>query len=367
MNYRIAVIGAGISGLQTACLLAREGNDVIVYEKQEFPPTNPSSMAGGMLSPFSEIETLPMRFVQVGIKGIALWEDILGAECAGAVMKKTGSLIVAHPSDEHMLERFANNLHALTAEWSWIEQDRIAEIEPGLKDRFQKSIYFPDEAFLLPEKALQALAAQLKIYGGEILQQEVTPESLQSSFDWVIDCRGYAQAFDKDLRGVLGEIILVRNKEFHLERPVRLMHPRYPLYIIPRPGNIFAIGATMIESAGEDDGLVILRSAMELLSAAYTLHPSFGEAKIVQMNSGIRAAYPDNLPRIKIDKQGKYIRCNGLFRHGYLLSPVMSRCIAHYIATGEENEYFDLFSGRCNHSGTLVDAVSLVAQHSITL
>lgn len=363
----MAVIGAGISGLQTACLLAREGNDVIVYEKQEFPPTNPSSMAGGMLSPFSEIETLPMRFVQVGIKGIALWKDILGPECAEAVMKKSGSLIVAHSSDEHMLERFAHNLHALTAEWSWIGRDRIAEIEPGLKDRFQKGIYFPDEAFLLPEKALQALAAQLKIYGGEIIQQDVTPESLQSSFDWVIDCRGYAQDFDKDLRGILGEIILVRNKEFYLERPVRLMHPRYPLYIIPRPDHLFAIGATMIESAGEDDGLVILRSAMELLSAAYTLHPSFGDAKIVQMNSGIRAAYPDNLPRIKIDKQGKYIRCNGLFRHGYLLSPVMSRCIAHYIATGEENEYFDLFSGRCNHSGTLVDAVSLVTQPSITL
>ena len=69
MSKKIAVIGAGISGLQTACLLAREGNAVIVYEKQEFPPTNPSSMAGGMLSPFSEIETLPMRFVQVGIKG----------------------------------------------------------------------------------------------------------------------------------------------------------------------------------------------------------------------------------------------------------------------------------------------------------
>lgn len=350
MSKKIAVIGAGISGLQTACLLAREGNAVSVYEKQEFPPTNPSSMAGGMLSPFSEIETLPMRFVQVGIKGIALWEDILGEDIAQTILKKSGSLIIAHPNDEHMLERFAHNLQALTAEWSWIGRDRIAEIEPGLKDRFQKGIYFPDEAFLLPEIALKALAAQLKVYGGEIIQEDVTPESLQSSFDWVIDCRGYAQAFDKDLRGVLGEIILVRNKEFHLERPVRLMHPRYPLYIIPRPDHIFAIGATMIESAGEDDGLVILRSAMELLSAAYTLHPSFGDAKIVQMNAGIRAAYPDNLPRIKIEEKQGYIRCNGLFRHGYLLSPVMSRCIAHYITTGEENEDFDLFSGRHNFS-----------------
>lgn len=82
----------------------------------------------------------------------------------------------------------------------------------------------------------------------------------------------------------------------------------------------------------------------------YSLHPSFGEAKVLDMSSGIRAAYNDNLPRIIIDGDKRYIRSNGLFRHGYLLSPIMARCIAHYIETGEENEDFLLFSGRYNHA-----------------
>ena len=88
----------------------------------------------------------------------------------------------------------------------------------------------------------------------------------------VIDCRGFA-ARDAlpELRGVRGEMLLVRTREISLRRPVRLLHPRIPLYIAPRADGVFMIGATMIESA--DQGGVSVRSAIELLSAAYALHP----------------------------------------------------------------------------------------------
>ena len=117
--------------------------------------------------------------------------------------------------------------------------------------------------------------------GGQILHEDVNADDLKAdaAYDWVIDCRGYVEGQDRDLRGIKGEILLLENREFTLQRPVRLMHPRYPLYIIPRPDNVFAVGASVIENSGEDDGLVFLRSAMELMSAAYSLHPSFGEAK----------------------------------------------------------------------------------------
>ena len=157
-------------------------------------------------------------------------------------------------------------------------------------------------------------------------------------YDWVIDCRGYALAAeDPKLRGVKGEVVVVRNQDFKLSRPVRLMHPRYSIYIIPRPNHEFLIGATLIESA---DNVRTVKSVMELLSAAYSLHPSFAEAEILNIHSGIRPAYPDNLPRIKIE--GNVIRCNGLFRHGYLLAPAMAQCAVDYIA-GQKNEFTHLF------------------------
>ncbi len=146
----------------------------------------------------------------------------------------------------------------------------------------------------------------------------------------VIDCRGLgARDTFPDLRGVKGEMIIVESDEIELSRPVRLIHPRWPLYIIPRANHQFMIGATSIER--EDDG-VSVRSALELLSAAYAVHPAFGEARIVEIGSGLRPAFPDNLPRIAIDNQR--IAVNGLYRHGFLLAPALAELTLGYVERG---------------------------------
>lgn len=349
MGLRVAIIGAGIAGLQTGCFLARAGHEVTIFERQKLPPVNPSSIAGGMLAPYSEIETLPMRLTQVGLRGIALWTQILGENNAEKLIKKTGSLLLSHPTDSHMLERFAKNLEFVGHKWFWANGDEVRALEPALENTFQKGIFIPDEAFLIPSQALEMLMECFEKYGGRIIQEETNPFRLGPDFDWVVDCRGYVENLDRNLRGVLGEILIIRNIEFHLSRPIRLMHPRYPLYIVPRPDHVFAIGATMIESAGEQDGLVTARSAMELLSAAFTLHPSFAHAKILQLQSGIRAAYTDNLPRLHIDSQSRYMRFNGLFRNGYLLAPVIACCIEKYITHEIEDSDLSFFSGLSNH------------------
>ena len=80
------------------------------------------------------------------------------------------------------------------------------------------------------------------------------------------------------------------------------------------------IGATMIESA--EKGAVSVRSAIELLSAAYALHPAFGEAEILEMSADVRPAFPDNEPRI--DERGARIFVNGFYRHGFLLAPAFA-------------------------------------------
>ena len=85
-------------------------------------------------------------------------------------------------------------------------------------------------------------------------------------------------------------------------------------YIVPRGDGLFMIGATMIESS--DQSRISARSMVELLNAAYALHPSFGEAEIIETGTDVRPAFPDNLPRIR--RTGKILRLNGLYRHGYL-------------------------------------------------
>jgi glycine oxidase len=125
-------------------------------------------------------------------------------------------------------------------------------------------------------------------------------------------------------------MLLVRLREVSLQRPVRVLHPRLPVYVVPRAQGLYMVGATMLES---DEGTHIsARSMLELLSAAYALHPAFGEAQIIEIGTGVRPAFPDNLPQLRCEGQTLYV--NGLYRHGFLLAPALARRAAEVLLQG---------------------------------
>ena len=328
-SQNIAIIGAGITGLCSAYALLQDGHKVALYDPEGFPADNASFMAGGMLAPYAEIEHMPAEWIQAGLDSIAFWAEF--AETHNIDFHQNGSFLIAHPEDRHILERFERHLPQNKKTRASAE-----ELEPALAENFPRGLHLHEEAHINPRPALHTLCDFLKAQGATFIQEKAEPEKLAQIYDHVIDCRGMGAAWeDKELRGVKGEILIVRNPELTLTRPVRLMHPRYPLYIVPRPGHLFMIGATVIESS--DNTGVSVRSGLELLSALYSLHASFGDAEIIEIKAGIRPAYPDNLPRIDIDKKRRIIRCNGLFRHGFLLSPTIGRCVADHIAGGQNN------------------------------
>jgi glycine oxidase len=330
-HLNIAVLGGGAMGLSAAWALARRGHALTIYDPAGFPARNASFIAGGMLAPYAEIEHMSGEWIKAGRRGIELWSAFAGER--NIDFAQNGSLLIAHRDDQYILDRF----HARLPEDAGAYED-CAKIEPLLSPRFQAGLFLPAEAHLHPARAMNALYEALRPLA-TFKDEAAEPQALASQFDFIIDARGLGMN-DPDLRGVKGEIVVVRNPEFHLSRPVRLMHPRYPLYIVPREGNIFMIGATQIET--QDSGHVSVRSAMELLSALYTLHPSFAEAHILETHAGVRPAYPDNLPRLK--QEGNIISANGMFRHGWLLAPVMAEALADLLDS-TENPYISLFKG----------------------
>ena len=144
----------------------------------------------------------------------------------------------------------------------------------------------------------------------------------------------------RNLRGVRGETLHVETKEIHLQRPVRLMHPRYQLYVVPKPNHRFIIGATQIES--EDHSPVTIQSNLELSSALYTLSPAFAEARIIEMDTNLRPAFMNNLPKVTINEG--LITANGLFRHGYLLAPAVVENVLAHIFNKPEPIFSDLLN-----------------------
>ena len=317
----VTVIGAGVVGLATAVELVERGAEVTLIERSPDLGDSASWLAGGMLAPCCEGESAPASVVQRGAKAIDWWDR----HAPGVV--REGTLVVAAARDVGEIDRFA----ARTRGHERADEARIAALEPDLAGRFTRGLFFASEGHVDPRAALRALCDQL-IARGATLRFGVDSEAAPMRGP-VIDCRGFAARPDlPELRGVRGEMILVRTREIALKRSVRLLHPRIPLYVVPRAEGLFMIGATMIESA--DRGAVSVRSAIELLSAAYALHPAFGEAEVVEMRAGVRPAFPDNEPRI-LEKNGR-IYVNGFYRHGFLLAPDFAARVAALALAREE-------------------------------
>ncbi len=307
---RATVIGAGVAGLTTALALAERGAKVTLVERAPEIGGNASWLAGGMLAPFCEGESAPPSVVEAGKRAIDWWE----ARVPGVL--RLGTLVVAPARDASEVERFA----ARTSGFERADETRIAALEPDLAGRFRRGLFFPTEGHLDPRVAMRALAEALLARGGEI-RFGADGDQLAPGADAILDCRGFAARAElTELRGVRGEMMRVRTREVRLDRVVRFLHPRIPLYVVPRGGGEYMIGATMIESA--ERGPVTVRSALEMLNAAYALHPAFGEAEILEMSADVRPAYPDNEPRI-VERDGR-IFINGLYRHGFLLSPALA-------------------------------------------
>jgi len=306
---RATIIGAGVAGLTVATELQAAGFKTVIVDRADGQgPAQCSWWAGGMLAPWCERESAEEPVVTLGVEAADWWER------NGAVVRRNGTLVVAPGRDRSELQRFARR----TRNFETLDGAGVAAVEPALEGRFSTGLFFPEEAHLTPRQAIAALAEGVVARGGRIrfgVEAEDAPEA-----DVVVDCRGLAAGL-ADLRGVKGEMLVIRTPEIEFSRPVRLLHPRHPIYVVPRGDGVFMLGATMIES--DDRARLTVRSMLELLGAAYALHPAFAEAEVLEIGVDARPAFPDNLPRA-FWRDGR-LHVNGFYRHGFLLSPALAR------------------------------------------
>lgn len=318
---RVTIIGAGVAGLACAVELAERGASVEVLERAaELNGAGCSWFAGGMLAPWCERESSAPLIAQLGEEGLAWWQR----RFPGTVMN--GTLVIAHGRDAGELAQFARR----TDQFETLDGESLAAREPELAGRFAQALYFGAEGHLDPRAALRALCDRARALGVAV-RFGVDGYAAPLAGRWIIDCTGLAaRRALADLRGVRGEMLLLRAPEVALSRPVRLLHPRLPVYIVPRGEGVYMVGATMIESDATTG--ITARSLLELLSACYALHPAFGEAEILETNTGIRAAFADNLPRLR--RLAGVLHVNGLFRHGFLLAPALASRAARVVLEG---------------------------------
>jgi glycine oxidase len=338
MTKQAAIAGAGIMGLLAARELLDLGWKVHVFEKRTEADYHRSTSfaAAGMLVPYAELESSDPMTHALSLDALELWPHIMNSLGERVHFQRNGSLILTHARDRPLFDQVTQRITRQISkeQYQWV---RVADIEPELGETFERGLFLPQEGHLDNTELMPALARHLsrgdcRILFGERVEQ-LMPHIIETSkgstiYDLVLDCRGIgAQNALPELRGVRGEAFLVEAPQVNFQRPVRLMHPRYGIYIVPRADHRFYIGATMIESTS--DAPITVRSALELLSAAYSVHKGFGEAIILNTYSGLRPALPHNEPRLYC--QPGRIAINGLFRHGFLVAPALARCLRLYL------------------------------------
>ena len=188
--------------------------------------------------------------------------------------------------------------------------------------------WLPGEGQVMPREMLQALARHAPgvqwLWGHRAT--DVQPGEIRLddgrtlTCDLAIDVRGLgARSAGLNLRGVRGEILWLHAPGLPLQRPLRLLHPRHRIYLVPRPGDVVVVGASEIES--EDRSPISLRSAVELMSAAHSVLPELAEARLLHHDTHLRPATPDHLPHVH--HRSGLLQINGLFRHGWLIAPAL--------------------------------------------
>jgi len=335
VGSKAAVVGAGVLGRLLALQLCRRGWEVTLYDRSHWDSrTACSYAAAGLLTPAVEAvhNTEPSLF-SLGMLSADLWQDLIRCFELNTNAVTRGTLHVAHRQDRALLDELMQKItrRYADAEPRLLDYPQLCDFEPSFRGtEFRQALLLPHDGFILNHDVLKGLRRAIELSNIDCrMPLEITQlkadriyvgQEASETYDKVFDCRGF-QAKDElpGLRGVRGELLEVAAPEVDLRHAVHLIHGRYPIYIVPRGKGRYAIGATQIES--ESLAPMSVKSAMELLSTAYSTHPGFRYAHIENLVANCRPALSDNLPRLLID-DGVW-RLNGLFRYGFLMAPLL--------------------------------------------
>jgi glycine oxidase len=330
----LAVVGGGLLGRLLAWRAARAGLAVSLYDAAGPAGEGAAAWAAaGMITPAAEAVDADAEIVAMGRHSLTLWPRWLAELPQPVFYRDTGTLLVWHREDAGEARRFETLLKARDAhaDLRHVDRGQLQELEPALGAGFPQALHLAGEAWIDNRELLAAVAAALDEERVDCHWHTAVAEDFRPKAGIVVDCRGMGARSDlPSLRGVRGEVARLHAPEIALRHMLRLLHPRYAVYVVPRAEGRLVVGATVIES--DDRSPISVRGALELLSSAYSMLPALAEARILEFTTQVRPALPDNRPAFHFDRERNVLRINGVYRHGFLLSPAVVEQALAWIA-----------------------------------
>lgn len=337
------VVGGGVIGLLSALLLAREGEKVVLLERQEVGG-EASWAGGGIVSPL-----YPWRY-GAAVTALASWSQsfypALGAQLLlssgiDPQVYMTGLYWLDLEDEAEALDWAQKGGHNL----SKLDMKSVYAAVPLLGAGFNRAIYMPDVANVRNPRLIKALRATLQDMSNVHLREQcevlgftrhegrisgVTTSGGEVRAGRVVLAAG---AWSGELMAnlglalpvepVKGQMILYKCAEDFLPSMV-LAEGRYA---IPRKDGHILIGSTLEHA--RFDKTPTADALRSLKASAEALLPDLAQAEVVGHWAGLRPGSPEGIPYIGEVPgfPGLWLNC-GHYRNGLVLAPASCRLLA---------------------------------------
>ena len=274
MNKKVAIVGAGISGLSTAFVLSeKQQYDITVFAK-EFSPNITSNRAAAFWYPYQ------IRFDRRGIewskKSYTFFQQLATDASTGISMKQLIKVIRKDVVEEEpiWLEFIPDGALKMVPE---------EQLAPGVKKAYDVLVPLVETQIFLPY--LQNLFATRNVV---FEKKEVQSFDELSSFDIIINCSGLGArslCHDETIIPIRGQIVLL---ETDTSLPI-YMDNETPLYIVPRK-DAMIVGGTY--ERGVYNAVTEPETLERILAKAYSVFPQLKKHKVIGSWAGLRPYRP---------------------------------------------------------------------------
>ncbi|RMH49854.1 MAG: glycine oxidase ThiO [Zetaproteobacteria bacterium] len=342
----VTVIGGGIVGCLTACLLRLRGVRVTLLEAGELG--REASWAGaGILCPIHPWR-YPDAFTRLVEASLARYPELqarLAAESGIDVGWRRSGLLIPFFGDEphwrpaiDWSERFGWRLERL-------DGAQAQAAEPVLADGVRRALRWPEVAQLRNPRLLKATrrwmaklgvdvrdhtpVARIRVDGGGVCGVELEDGGSLACRRLLVAAGSWSDRLLAPLgaalsiRPVKGQIVLLAT------RPGRVRHivKHDEVYLVPRDDGRVLVGATM-EEVGFRGGNTVA-AIHSLLDGVMRMMPGLADCVIERQWMGFRPGSPDGMPFLGAIKgvPGLFV-ASGHYRNGVALAPITAEAMA---------------------------------------
>src|SRR5258708_760135 len=246
-----------------------------------------------MITPSAEAVDADPEIVAMGRRSLSLWPQWLAELPEPVFYRDDGTLLLWHREDAGEAHRFERLLATRDAQAHLVHVDpaRLSELEPALDSRFQRSLYLPGEAQIDNRALLKTLALALEEAGVQCHWQTFVAGDALPAAGIVVDCRGMgARRGLSQLRGGPGAIARLHAPDVELRHMLRLLHPRFSVYVVPRAEGKLVVGATSVDR--HHPSPMSFPLPLELPPSAFSMLPALAEARIQEFATQVRPTLP---------------------------------------------------------------------------